>query len=177
MLKFMYNSPAVSMGSPSPFPARDRASLPYAPHALRRILLVDDDAELLAVVSVILESVGTYDVRTVLHAKQAFAEAADFLPDLILLDVILPDLDGLRAYQFLEQLQQREPALRHTAVAFWSAWKEAPEVAPQQSCTLGGRDIEVIRKPVDPMLLPVMLERIWRAWHAASPRTNSGDRM
>jgi len=60
----------------------------------KRILVVDDDPDFSELLQFRLRSLN-YDVRTVASGTEALYLAWSFLPDLILLDLVLPDLDGL----------------------------------------------------------------------------------
>jgi CheY-like chemotaxis protein len=60
----------------------------------RRILVVDDEEGLTRSLKVTLEATGRYDVRMVNRASQALTSARDFEPDLVLLDVLMPEMDG-----------------------------------------------------------------------------------
>ena len=62
--------------------------------ACKHILVVDDEADFAALVKLNLEATGQYEVRTVATAADAAAAAREFRPDLVLLDVFLPDQNG-----------------------------------------------------------------------------------
>jgi len=70
-----------------------------------RVLLVDDDKEVLHVNSEYLKGKG-YKVRTAQSADEAFALVPEFLPQCIVLDVMMPGMDGFEAYQHLRELTQ-----------------------------------------------------------------------
>ena len=59
-----------------------------------RVLVVDDDRDVLRVVCVVLESVGGFKVEPCSLAREAVEIAQRFEPDLILLDVMMPEMDG-----------------------------------------------------------------------------------
>ena len=61
---------------------------------VRRILVIDDDAQILAVASASLGLVGMWDVLTASSGAEGLAQAAAGEPDAILLDVMMPGLDG-----------------------------------------------------------------------------------
>ena len=67
----------------------------------RRVLVVDDHRDAARILSLLLETLG-HDVRTANSAKQAVAEAGAFDPEVVLLDIGLPDADG---YQVARQLR------------------------------------------------------------------------
>ncbi len=69
----------------------------------KRILLVDDEPELLHLVVSILEEDGFQQIRTAKTVKEAVAAAKDFQPELAILDVMLPDGDG---FGLMEQLKR-----------------------------------------------------------------------
>ncbi len=60
----------------------------------KRILVVDDEASITRLLKLNLEQTNDYIVRTENDAKAALSAAEEFLPDLILLDVMMPGLDG-----------------------------------------------------------------------------------
>ena len=67
---------------------------PPIPEPRQRILVVDDDADLTMVVRMILLDCGRYDVRVVNHPEVALPAVQQFRPHLVLLDVMMPTLDG-----------------------------------------------------------------------------------
>ena len=60
----------------------------------KRILVIDDDANLNKLLKVCLEEAGSYEVGSETRAEQALSKTREFKPDLILLDVVLGDMDG-----------------------------------------------------------------------------------
>ena len=60
----------------------------------RRILMVDDDVMLLSAMKRFLEGTGRFDVRTEHTSPKAKTAVAEFHPELIILDVIMPNMDG-----------------------------------------------------------------------------------
>ncbi len=60
----------------------------------KRILIIDDEASFTRMVKLNLEKTGAFEVREENKATSALASAREFKPDLILLDVIMPSLDG-----------------------------------------------------------------------------------
>jgi DNA-binding response OmpR family regulator len=59
-----------------------------------KILVVDDDAKVSTLLHIILEKVGGYEVREESHSSHALACAREFQPDLVLLDINMPEKDG-----------------------------------------------------------------------------------
>ena len=62
--------------------------------ARKKVLVVDDDRNLSRATQMALEQGGLYEVRVVNQPGDAVKAAGEFLPDLILMDVIMPDIDG-----------------------------------------------------------------------------------
>jgi two-component system OmpR family response regulator len=120
---------------------------------LDRILMVEDDADIQAVARLSLERIGRFTLRICPTGLDALAVAPDFKPQLILLDVQLPEIDGPATLARLRQI----PALEKTPVIFLTAKSQVDEV--QSYRRLGAAD--VIPKPFDPRALPGRLHQIW----------------
>ncbi|HEY6556409.1 MAG TPA: response regulator [Polyangiaceae bacterium] len=124
---------------------------------LKNILYVEDEPDIQVVGKLALESVGGFTVRVCDRGAQALALARQDPPDLILLDVMMPELDGPSTLRALRQ----EPALAATPVIFLTARVAADEVMGYRA--LGA--IGVIAKPFDPMQLAANVTRIWNEQH------------
>ncbi len=120
---------------------------------LRRILYVEDDADIRAVAELALETVGGFSVKSCSSGQEALLEGPDFEPELILLDVMMPDMDGPSTFRELRKI----PALRATPVVFMTAKVQTEEVAFYRE--LGA--VDVIPKPFDPMTLADQIREIW----------------
>ncbi|MBI4342719.1 MAG: response regulator [Candidatus Omnitrophica bacterium] len=110
--------------------------------AKKRILIVDDEESLTRVLKYSLEETGTYEVGAENKAGAALATAKTFKPDLILLDVIMPELDG---GQLAEQFKA-DPALHDVPIVFLTAITDKQEVRAHQHL-LGGSPF--LAKPVE----------------------------
>lgn len=121
--------------------------------SLTTILLVEDDPDIREVAQMALETVGGFDVITCESGRQAVRVAAERMPDLVLLDWMMPGLDG---GQTLAALRERE-ATRDLPVVFMTA-KARPEECSRMR-DLGALD--VIVKPFDPMTLSDTISDIW----------------
>ncbi len=123
--------------------------------ALPRILYVEDEPDIQTVARMALEMVGGFEVRICSSGEEALQEAEDFVPDMILLDVMMPGMDGPSTLEAL----RKKPAFADTPVAFMTAKVQPAEVAHYKS--LGAR--EVIAKPFDPMTLADQVRAIWES--------------
>jgi len=85
--------PVAGPAVPGPLAAAPSAE-PLAPPAKKRILIIDDEASFARMVKLNLEKTGDFDVRVENKATYAVSTAREFRPDLILLDVIMPAMDG-----------------------------------------------------------------------------------
>ncbi len=125
--------------------------------ALERIMYVEDEPDIQAVAKMALEMVGGFKVQVCGSGQEALVAVRDFAPDLVLLDVMMPGMDGPSTLARL----RADPATAAIPVIFLTAKVQPPEVVRYQS--LGALD--VIAKPFDPMTLAAQVQRIWRAAH------------
>jgi DNA-binding response OmpR family regulator len=126
---------------------------------LERILCVEDDPDISAVLQLALDMVGGFEVRLCASGRVALDQMTGFRPDLILLDVMLPDLDGPGTLEALRQL----PEGAALPVIFMTAKVQPEEVARYLS--LGA--LAVIAKPFDPMTLAQDIRAHWRLRHGS----------
>jgi CheY-like chemotaxis protein len=112
----------------------------------RRVLLVEDDDGIRTIAEMSLSSLGGYEVLALPSGERAVAQAAAFEPDLLVLDVSMPGMDGP---QTLDALRQ-DPRLAATPAVFLTALTQAKEVAHYRSL---GAVVDVIAKPFDPHAL------------------------
>ena len=120
---------------------------------LKRILLVEDEADIRTIATMALEKVGGFEVVACASGAEALAAAPDANADLILLDVMMPGMDGPSTLQALRRI----PATQATPVVFITAKVQPAEV--RQYLALGALD--VIRKPFAAMELSEDLRAIW----------------
>lgn len=120
---------------------------------LHRILLVDDEADIRQIARIALEAVGGFEVRECASGLAAPAAVADYQPQLILMDIMMPVQDGMETLKVL----RATPGLPQVAVVFMTAKVQPQEVAAFRN--LGA--IDVIAKPFDPMKLAQVVRQIW----------------
>ena len=85
----------------------------------QRILVVDDEADIRRLVQEALLAAG-YEVATAANGTEAVRLSAMFLPDLVLLDIMMPDVDGFTVYERL----RAKPAALHSPIIFLTARRE-----------------------------------------------------
>ena len=120
---------------------------------LERILFVEDDRDIQTVARIALEDVGGFVVKICDSGAAALDAAPGFGPDLIVLDVMMPGMDGPSTLEALRSM----PGLASTPVVFMTAKTMRTEVEHYKE--LGA--LEVIPKPFDPMTLSDQLRAIW----------------
>ena len=109
-----------------------------------KILVVDDDPDIVEILRYNLSLAG-YEVKSASNGKECIKKAKLFLPQIILLDVMMPEMDGIEACSLLQKI----PSLVNTRVIFLSARNEE---YTQLSAFDAGAD-DYISKPVKPKIL------------------------
>lgn len=118
-----------------------------------KLLYVEDEADIREIAEFALEDEG-FDINFCASGEQALETAEDFQPEVILLDVMMPGMDGPTAMQKLRKLS----GLANTPVIFLTAKVQPNEV--EDFISLGA--IDVIAKPFDPMTLAEQIHNILR---------------
>lgn len=122
-------------------------------HALTRILYVEDDPDIQAIAVMVLETIHGFILESCSSGSEALQKAVQFKPDLVLLDVMMPGMDGPETLKGLRGF----PELANTPVVFMTAKVQPQEV--EGYLNLGA--VGVIAKPFDPMTLADELRAIW----------------
>lgn len=122
-----------------------------------RILIVDDQATNLRLLEDILSREGFTNVISTTESTQVLELQAAFKPDLILLDLMMPHLDG---YALLEQLERLRPPREYRPVLVLTA--DATREARHRALSLGAKDF--LTKPFDPV------ETLLRIWNLLETR-------
>lgn len=117
----------------------------------KRVLVCDDDPVILRLLQVNLELEG-YDVLTARHGEEAVAVTSSELPDVVILDIMMPNMDG---YEACEQLKG-QPSTRDIPVVFLSAKAQQGDLEKGRSYGVS----EYLTKPFDPGELLDVVERL-----------------
>lgn len=118
---------------------------------LKRILYAEDEPDIQTVAKLALEMVGGFSVQMCDNGRVLLETYEAFAPDLIMLDVMMPEMDGPST---LKALRERGVTI---PVIFMTAKVQPQEVAAYKE--LGAMD--VIAKPFDPMQLAAQVKAIW----------------
>jgi two-component system OmpR family response regulator len=124
---------------------------------LKHILCIDDEEDILQVTRLALETLGGFKVSVCRGSSTALAQVKSLKPDLILLDVMMPGMDGPSTLKMIHA----DPEVADIPVVFMTAKVQPAEV--DHYLTIGASG--VIGKPFDPMALPKQVETLWRGFH------------
>lgn len=130
---------------------------------LERILYVDDETDIRKVAKISLELVGKFELCLCSSGREAIAQAEQFKPDLILLDVMMPEMDGPTTLAALREIK----ALASTPVVFVTAKAQPTEIRRYRD--IGA--VDVFTKPFQPMELPNQLKELWQRISQIAPIT------
>lgn len=107
----------------------------------KKILIVDDEKSLSLILKKCLEQTGNYDVKVENHSVNALSMARDFQPALILLDIMMPDINGIEIAEHI----QNDETLKNIKIVFFTAIpiKQERKIIEQRHI-----DGVIINKPV-----------------------------
>jgi len=120
-----------------------------------RILLIEDDPDIQKMIQLSLKFQGGHQVSVASDGREGLVKATAELPDLILLDVMMPEMDGYEACRRLKS----EPTTSQIPIVFLSARAQESEI--QRGRELGA--IGYLVKPFDPMTLASQLDTLYRS--------------
>jgi len=121
----------------------------------KKILLIDDEEDFCFFVKLNLEKTGKYEVLTTTSGSRGIIMASKEQPDLILLDIIMPEISG---GQVAEQLLE-SPKTKDIPVLFITAIASRREVQSQEG-VIGGR--QFIAKPVTPEEIMAKIDTVFK---------------
>ena len=129
----------------------------------RRVLVVDDEEDIAELISFNLRGAG-FEVVTAANGAEALIRAAETHPDIILLDVMLPEMDGFAVCEML----RRSPENARTPVIFVTSWSS--EDARVLGLEFGAADYVV--KPFSPRELVLRVHAVLNRTLPAEPLQN-----
>ncbi len=121
---------------------------------LKKILYVEDDEDIAQIVLMTLEEFGGFETKHCISGADALQELPKFLPQLVLMDMMMPVMDGLELFNRMKKIDK----IKDIPVIFVTAKMQAKE---QQSYLDAGA-IGVIVKPFDPEKLCDTINAIWQ---------------
>jgi CheY-like chemotaxis protein len=126
---------------------------------LTRITYVEDEPDIRAITQITLEAIGGFTLNVCASGQEAVAAVSAFRPDMILLDIMMPGMDGVQTYHCLRAM----PDMMDVPIVFLTAKAQRHELNGYEA--LGAA--AVISKPFDPITLPDQLRSIWERASAA----------
>ncbi len=129
-----------------------------------KILIVDDDPDIIEILSYNLSNDG-YNVKSAVNGVEAIKKAKKFIPDIILLDVMMPEMDGIEACAQLREIE----SLSKSMIIFLSA---RGEDFTQIAAFDAGAD-DYINKPVKPKILLKKISSISRRILSENNKTSN----
>lgn len=136
---------------PTPPPARDPATGDATPSQGQRVMVVDDNVDAAGTLAMLLEASG-HDVRVVDDAREVVAVADQFRPDVAILDIGLPHIDG---YQLARSLRGRAGTAKLALIAL-TGYGQPEDI---ERARLAGFDHHLV-KPVDPDQVPALISAL-----------------
>ncbi|MGG6298203.1 response regulator [Leptolyngbya sp. AN02str] len=130
---------------------------------MKQILVIDDEADICEIAKISLQITKQWQVLTVASGQEGVSVATETQPDAILLDVVMPGLDGLHTLKLLKET----PATRHIPVIMLTA--AGSMVTQRQYAELGAQ--AVVTKPFDPGLLGNQIANVL-SWDIDDHRTD-----
>jgi len=125
-----------------------------------RILIAEDNPSVKNALRHLLEGAGPWEIIDVDNGKEAVAKAQELKPDLIILDLVMPVMDGLKAARRISKLLPQIPLLMHTM--HWS---------PQVEVEAQGVGIREVVSKADSRLLVSTVQRLLAPEASAPPAT------
>lgn len=116
-------------------------------------MYVEDEPDIRDIAKLVLENVGGFEVCVVEGGQQALDTIESFCPDMILLDAMMPGMDGPATYAEI----RKTDTFKETPIAFLTAKLMENDIA----AFLAMGAVGVIAKPFDPMTLSEQVKELW----------------
>ncbi|QQG35574.1 MAG: response regulator [Micavibrio aeruginosavorus] len=124
---------------------------------IQRILCVDDEPDMRLLIKLALENVRKYEVGVYGSGKELLDNISSHNPDIVLLDFVMPGMDGL---QILHELRARDDC-KGIPVIFMTGSSSESDIDMIMAAGAAG----IISKPFDPLILAASIEEIWGRIH------------
>jgi len=125
---------------------------------LKKIIYIDDQMDVLLMAEYALTEIGGYDALMCEGGAEALSRIEDYKPDLILIDLMMPDLDGPETMSKIRKI----PLCKTTPAIFITAKIVPPEVT--ELMTHDSAVIALIHKPFDPDEISQIVQSLWDSW-------------
>lgn len=118
-----------------------------------KILYAEDEEDIRVIAKIALEDLGGFTVEYCQNGKEVLAVIEKFQPDLLLLDVMMPEMDGPTTLKKIREDQK----FIHIPAIFMTAKIQPNEISQYQDMGV----IDIIAKPFDPMKLAENIQAVW----------------
>ena len=123
--------------------------------AKKKILVIDDEPELVKAITIRLGARGYYEVIPAFDGQQGLDKAGEIKPDLILLDIVMPKMDG---YEVCRKLKSNPETKGIPIIIFTASTAVGPEEFEKRRISVGAEGI--IKKPFEPAELLEMVNKL-----------------
>ena len=120
---------------------------------LKRILYAEDEPDVQTVVELTVQTMSDYEIKICDNGKKLLENVEEYNPDLILLDVMMPEMDGPTTFKHLQENEKT----KNIPVVFMTAKAQVHEIETFKETGVLG----VITKPFDPINLCNEIKKIW----------------
>ena len=127
------------------------------PISLQRILLADDEPDILEISRIALETVGGFEVSVCLSGKTLLERLPEFRPDLVIVDVLMPDMTGPEVFEEI----RRRPEYDEVPVIYLTGVIQEEELEDLRETGVA----DIILKPFDPMTLADRINGVLKGSH------------
>ena len=127
------------------------------PISLQRILLADDEPDILEISRIALETVGGFEVSVCSSGKTLLERLPEFGPDLVIVDVLMPDMTGPEVFEEIRRL----PEYDEVPVIYLTGVIQEDELEDLRETGVA----DIILKPFDPMTLADRINGVWKGSH------------
>jgi two-component system OmpR family response regulator len=123
---------------------------------LQNILYAEDEEDIRTIAKIALEDIGGFTVKYCNNGKEALEAVSEFKPQLLLLDVMMPGMDGPTTLEALRNIHH----LDNVPAIFMTAKIQPSEIVQYKEMGV----LDVITKPFDPMTLAENINAVWKKY-------------
>ncbi len=124
---------------------------------LKKIIYIDDQVDILLMAEYALTEIGKYDVLMCESGMEAFEKIGEFKPDLILIDLMMPELNGPETISQIRKMA----SFKNTPAIFITAKIVPPEIAELMSHDAAV--VGLVHKPFDYKELSEIIQSLWNS--------------
>lgn len=124
---------------------------------LQRVLIADDEPDILEISRIALETVGGFEVLVCSSGEMLLERLSGFQPDLIVVDVLMPDMTGPEVFEEI----RRRPEYDEVPVIYLTGVIQEEELEDLRETGVA----DIILKPFDPMTLADRINGVWKGSH------------